>query len=185
MANIIRSIGAALGMVKTPRLEGEPKRAWDFSFASIDGGDLQLSQFQGQVLMVVNTASRCGLTPQYDALEAIYRRYRERGFTVLGVPSNDFAGQEPGTESQIKEFCTTRFKVDFPLTGKAKVIGAEAHPFYRWVVTERGDKAAPRWNFHKVLIGRDGGVADIYSSPTKPDAPSIIQAIETALAQPA
>jgi len=181
MAKLFRSIRAALGWVKTPPLEGTDMSAWDFSFASIDGGDLPLAQFRGKVVLVVNTASRCGLTPQYEAMEALYRRYRDDGFVLLGVPSNDFAGQEPGTEAEIKEFCTTRFSVDFPLAGKAQVIGDEAHPFYRWVVAERGADAAPRWNFHKVLIGRDGTIAGIFSSRTVPDAPEVTGTIETAL----
>ena len=184
MVNPFRAIAAMLGWIKTPALEASDMSAWDFGFSSIDGGELPLAQYRGQVVMVVNTASRCGLTPQYEALEGIYRQYRDRGFVLLGVPSNDFAGQEPGTEAEIKSFCTTKFAVDFPLTGKSSVIGAEAHPFYRWVVAERGDAAAPRWNFHKILVGRDGEIAGIFSSRTVPDAAEVTGAIETALESP-
>ena len=159
--------------------------AWDFDFSSIDGGALPLQSLQGRVVLVVNTASQCGLTPQYAGLETLHRRYRDQGFAVLGVPSNDFGAQEPGSESQIKSFCTTRFAVDFPMTGKASVVGQTAHPFYRWLVAEKGPEAAPRWNFHKVLIGRDGGIAAVFGSRTPPEAAEIAAAIETALAAPA
>jgi glutathione peroxidase len=185
MAKLFRSVALMLGLVKTPPLEGGEMTAWDFSFSSIDGGDLPLDRFRGHALLVVNTASQCGLTPQYEGLEALYRRYRDRGLEVLGVPSNDFGQQEPGTESEIKAFCTTRFKVDFPLAGKESVVGDTAHPFYRWIVAEKGADAAPRWNFHKVLIGRNGVIAGVFGSRTAPDAKELVGAIEAALEAPA
>jgi glutathione peroxidase len=153
-----------------------------YSFTSIDGGDLPLASFKGKAVLVVNTASACGLTPQYKALEALYRKYRDQGLVVLGVPANDFGGQEPGTEAQIKQFCTVKFDVDFPLASKESVVGGAAHPFYRWVVGELGEGAAPKWNFHKYLIGKDGAIAGTFGSRTVPDAPEIVAAIETALA---
>ena len=107
-----------LGWVRTPALEEDGMTAWDFSFASIDGGDLPLAQYRGKVVLVVNTASYCGLTPQYEGLQGLYRSYRDGGFVLLGVPSNDFGQQEPGTAAEIKTFCTTKFAVDFPLAGK-------------------------------------------------------------------
>ncbi|HLY56658.1 MAG TPA: glutathione peroxidase [Stellaceae bacterium] len=155
--------------------------AWEFTFASIDGGALPLEQFRGKVMLVVNTASHCGLTPQYEGLETLYRSYRDGGFVLLGVPSNDFGQQEPGTAEEIKTFCTAKFAVDFPLAGKESVVGETAHPFYRWVVAEKGQEAAPRWNFHKVLIGRDGEIAGVYGSRIPPAdlAVSIRAALDT------
>ena len=155
--------------------------AYEFSFTSIDGGPLALKAFAGKPVLVVNTASLCGYTPQYKDLEALWRRYRERGLVVLGVPSNDFGDQEPGTEAEIKTFCTSNFGVDFPLARKEKVIGGEAHPFYRWIATEAGEDAAPRWNFHKYLIGPDGALAGAWPSRVSPLAREITEEIEALL----
>jgi glutathione peroxidase len=132
--------------------------------------------------MVVNTASECGFTPQYADLEALWQRYRDRGLVVLGVPSNDFGAQEPGSESEIKGFCEKNYGVDFPLTAKQTVIGGDAHPFYRWVVDQAGEDAAPKWNFHKYLIGREGELVGLWPSKVKPLAPEITAAIEEELA---
>lgn len=156
--------------------------AHSFEFKGIEGETLALSQFKGRPVMVVNTASECGFTPQYAELETLWQRYRDRGLVVLGVPSNDFGAQEPGAESEIKGFCETTYGVDFPLTAKQKVIGGEAHPFYRWVVDEVGEDAAPKWNFHKYLIGRGGELVGLWPSKVKPLAPEITQAIEEELA---
>ena len=131
--------------------------AHDFSFTAIEGGDLPLSGFQGKLVMVVNTASQCGFTPQYEGLQALYEKYRSKGFVVLGVPSNDFGGQEPGSAAEIKEFCETSFAIDFPIADKTVVRGDEAHLFYRWARDEYGALAAPRWNFYKYLITPGGG----------------------------
>jgi glutathione peroxidase len=157
--------------------------AYDFSFKSIDGGPMPLSAYRGKVMLVVNTASYCGLTPQYGGLEALYRLYRDSGFVVIGVPANDFGMQEPGTEDEIKSFCTTKFSVDFPMTAKDRVIGSEAHPFYKWAVTELGEDAAPKWNFHKYLVGRDGALAGVFPSRVEPGAIDTLAAIEAALAR--
>jgi len=156
--------------------------AYDFSFRSIDGGPLPLTNFKGKALLVVNVASQCGLTPQYSGLEALWQANRDKGLVILGVPANDFGAQEPGTENEIKTFCETRFAVDFPMTAKEHVIGAEAHPLYKWVATELGDAAAPKWNFHKYLFGRDGTIAGTFGSRTTPDAPDLTAAIKDALA---
>lgn len=155
--------------------------AHDFSFRSIDGGALPLSAFEGKALLVVNVASQCGLTPQYAGLEALWKANRDKGLVVLGVPANDFGAQEPGTENEIKTFCETRFQVDFPMTAKEHVIGADAHPLYKWVAGELGDAAAPRWNFHKYLFGRDGSIAGTFGSRMTPDAPELAAAIGAAL----
>ena len=155
--------------------------AYDFSFRSIDGGAMPLANFRGKALLVVNVASQCGLTPQYAGLETLWKANRDKGLVILGVPANDFGSQEPGTENEIKTFCETRFAVDFPMTAKEHVIGADAHPLYKWVATELGDAAAPKWNFHKYLFGRDGTIAGTFGSRTAPDAPEIAAAIKDAL----
>jgi len=155
--------------------------AYDFSFRSIDGSPLPLANFKGKALLVVNVASQCGLTPQYEGLEALWKANRDKGLVILGVPANDFGAQEPGTEKEIKTFCETRFSVDFPMTSKEHVIGAEAHPLYKWVAAELGDAATPKWNFHKYLFGRDGAIAGTFGSRTTPDAPDLAAAIKDAL----
>ncbi|HEX3486799.1 MAG TPA: glutathione peroxidase [Micropepsaceae bacterium] len=155
--------------------------AHDFEFTSIDGKPLRLSQFAGHPVLIVNTASQCGLTPQYKGLEALWRKYKDRGLVVLGVPSNDFGAQEPGTESEIKNFCSTNYGVTFPMTAKNPVIGPKAHPLYKWAVSEAGEAAAPRWNFHKYLIGSQGELAGTFGSKTPPDDAALTGAIETAL----
>jgi glutathione peroxidase len=153
---------------------------FDFSFTSIDGKPMPLEAYRGKALLVVNVASFCGLTPQYEGLEALSKQYRERGLVVIGVPANDFGAQEPGTEAEIRQFCTTRFAVDFPMTAKVPVVGPQAHPFYQWAVAQLGAEAAPKWNFHKYLVGRDGTVTS-FGSRTAPDAPELVSAIEAAL----
>jgi glutathione peroxidase len=123
----------------------------------------------GRPVLVVNTASFCGYTPQYRDLEALRRRFAERGLVVLGVPSNDFGQQEPGSAAEIKEFCAANYSVDFPLTEKCRVIGAEAHPFYRWIADTLGEAGTPRWNFHKYLVGPDGQLAGAWPAQIAPD----------------
>ena len=168
--------GAAAGVAA-------PGSAYDFSFTAIEGHPLPLSDFRGKVVLVVNTASFCGFTGQYEGLQALWERYRDDGLVVLGVPSNDFGGQEPGTEAEIKEFCETTFAVDFPLTEKQVVKGEGAHPFYIWARESLG--SAPRWNFHKYLIGRDGALAGSFGSMTGPKSRKLAAAIEALLAVPA
>lgn len=157
--------------------------AYSFNFTSIEGEPLPLSAFAGRVVLLVNTASRCGFTPQYSDLQAVWSRYRAAGLVVLGVPSNDFGGQEPGSEAEIKQFCEVNFNVDFPLTSKEHVVGESAHPFYRWAAAELGFVAKPRWNFHKYLIGPDGRLVDWFATTTKPTAQRVIDAIEAQLAR--
>jgi glutathione peroxidase len=152
--------------------------AHGFSFNDIDGGLLELSHFAGQPLLIVNTASECAYTPQYGELETLWTRYRARGLVVLGVPSNDFGAQEPGSETVIKHFCQTNYSVDFPLTQKQRVIGGDAHPFYQWVADEIGEVAAPKWNFHKYLIGPDGSLAGLWPSDVSPLDPEITETID-------
>ena len=152
-----------------------------FAFTTIDGKPLPLKDFKGKALLVVNTASQCGFTPQYEGLEQLWSIYRDRGLVVLGVPCNDFGAQEPGSAAEIQNFCTSRFKVDFPLADKVAVLGATAHPFYRWIVAELGEDQAPRWNFHKFLIGPVGEVAGAFPSRVAPLSPELTKAIESIL----
>ncbi len=151
-------------------------------FTRIDGQPLPFSQFSGQAVLVVNTASRCGYTPQYEGLQALWERYRDDGLVVLGVPSNDFGGQEPGTEAEVKEFCEINYGVDFPLTAKTTVIGPDRHVFYAAAEAALGEAARPNWNFHKVLVGPDGAPLKAFPSAVKPDDPALIAEIEAALA---
>lgn len=158
--------------------------AHDFTFPGIAGGDVPLKDFAGKPVLVVNTASACGLTPQYAGLEALWQKYGGQGLVVLGVPANDFGAQEPGTEAEIKTFCETRFSVDFPMTAKQVVVGEGAHPFYAWAAAELGEAGTPKWNFHKYLIAPDGTLAASFGSRTAPEAPEVVAAIEAALAAP-
>jgi glutathione peroxidase len=152
-----------------------------FEFRTIKGEALPLLQFEGRAVLVVNTASRCGFTPQYRELQGLWERYRARGLVVIGVPSNDFGAQEPGTEAEILEFCEVNYDIDFPLTAKEAVIGEEAHPFYKWVAEVGGENAAPRWNFHKYLIGPGGELVNIYSSKVSPLDAALVSEIEALL----
>ena len=155
--------------------------AYDFDFTSIDGAPLPLSTFKGKAVLVVNTASKCGLTPQYDGLEKLYTDYKDKGLVVLGVPCNQFAGQEPGTDAEFKEFCDVRFSVDFPMTSKVDVKDAGRHPFYAWAEGELGEAAVPVWNFHKILIGTDGQAIAAFGPRTDPLDASIVEAVEKAV----
>ena len=156
--------------------------AHEFEFPRLDGeGVIALGDFSGRAVLVVNTASECGFTPQYAGLQSLWKRYGDRGLTVLAVPSNDFGQQEPGDASQIGGFCDTNFGVDFPMTSKQTVIGGEAHPFYRWVVEEAGEGAAPAWNFHKYLIGPDGELVGIWPAKTEPLDDEVVATIENNL----
>lgn len=156
--------------------------AHDFVFERIDGGSLPLADYRGKAVLVVNTASECGFTPQYADLQKLWGRNRDRGLVVLGVPSNDFGAQEPGDEAAIAAFCTDRYAVDFPMTGKVRVLGGDAHPFYRWIAETLGEDAAPRWNFHKYLVGRDGELVAMWPSGIEPLSTDIAEAVDAALA---
>lgn len=155
--------------------------ALDFEKRRLAGGEtVRLCEaFAGQVLLVVNTASKCGFTPQYEGLEALYETYRERGLSVVGFPSNDFGGQEPGSEAQIQQFCRLTYGVKFPMFEKTRVVGPDADPLYRHLARSTG--VAPGWNFHKYLIDRQGRVVGSFASRTRPQSPEIIEAIEELL----
>jgi glutathione peroxidase len=155
--------------------------AHDFSFDSIAGGPLPLNTFRDKVVLVVNVASKCGLTPQYDGLEKLYTDYKDKGLVVLGVPCNQFMGQEPGSEDEIQTFCRTTYGVDFPMTAKVDVKEGGRHPFYAWAETELGEPAVPVWNFHKILVGKDGRAIRAFGPRTEPLDPEVTGAIEAAL----
>lgn len=160
----------------------ENKTVYDFTFRKLRGdGILSLSDYKGKVLLVVNTASHCGFTPQYDGLEKLYNIYKDKGLVVIGVPSNDFGGQEPGTSQEIAHFCKYNYGVTFPMTEKEIVSGENAHPFYHWARKTLGFGTAPKWNFHKYLIDRRGQLIDYFNSTTSPESKSIKKAIEKAL----
>jgi len=155
--------------------------AHDFTFEGLDGAPLPLSQFAGGPILVVNTASFCGFTRQYEGLQALHARYSDAGLTVVGVPSNDFGRQEPGTAGEIEEFCTGIYGVQFPLAMKQVVRGPRAHPFYQWARAELGPDQAPRWNFHKYLIAPDGRLVAAFPSQVRPQSGQIVDAIEALL----
>jgi glutathione peroxidase len=151
--------------------------AYAFTFPGLDGGEILLSSHSGQPILVVNTASLCGYTPQYTGLQSLWTRYRAKGLLVLGVPSNDFGGQEPGGTEDIDRTAHEEYHVTFPITAKVAVKGPDAHPFYKWAALER-PLEAPRWNFHKYLIARDGRLRAGFTSAMEPTDPKILSAIE-------
>jgi glutathione peroxidase len=158
--------------------------AHNFTFAKLgEPGEIKLQDYAGKAVLVVNVASACGLTPQYRELEALYEAKMRKGLIVLGVPCNDFGGQEPGAEKDIREFCDSSYHVTFPMTGKVEIIpSGRRHPFFQWIATELGESALPRWNFHKYLIGKDGALVDAFSSKAAPFEPAVLEAIDRALA---
>jgi glutathione peroxidase len=174
---------ALAAVPSSSRAEPGRMQGYDFEFTSIDGDKMPLAKYRGHPLLVVNTASFCGYTPQYQDLEAVWRKYRDRGLVVIGVPSNDFGAQEPGTAKEIKTFCEGNYAVDFPLTEKQEVIGAKAHPFFRWIAEELGDAGVPRWNFHKYLVAPDGSLAGAWPSRVRPTDGEVTAEIEAALAK--
>lgn len=151
--------------------------AYAFMFPALDGGDVLLSSYAGRPLLVVNTASLCGYTPQYAGLQSLWTRYQDKGLVVIGVPSNDFGGQEPGGATEIGKTVHEDYRVTFPMTAKVVVKGANAHPFYRWAAQER-PLETPRWNFHKYLVGRDGSLRAAFASAIEPTDPRVISAVE-------
>jgi glutathione peroxidase len=160
------------------------KTAYDFSFSSLnDNKKLSLGDFKGKVILIVNTASKCGLTSQYADLEKIYKQYKDKGLVIIGVPSNDFGGQEPGNNEEIAAFCQFNYGVTFPVTKKEKVSGEGAHPFYVWAKKTLGFITAPKWNFHKYLINRQGKLVGYFYSTTSPQSDRFKTAIEKALAE--
>ena len=150
---------------------------YKYEFNNINGGKIKLSDYKEKVIVVVNVASRCGYTPQYEDLQTLWSSYKNKNLVVIGVPTNNFK-QEPGTNNQIKDFCETNFGIDFPMTEKINVIGSEAHPFYIWAKKNHGLSAVPKWNFHKIIIGKNGKVVDTFASFTKPSSKKFLKVIE-------
>ena len=180
---VIASAVAALSAPVAARAQGEASRitAYAFSFTALTGGDIRLGEYTGRPFLVVNTASLCGYTPQYAGLQEIFAEFSPRSFGMIGVPSNDFGGQEPGGAADIAETAQHQYGVTFPITAKAVVVGAGAHPFYKWAAAAR-PREVPKWNFHKYLIGRDGYVAEVFPSAVEPTDTRIKTAIARSLA---
>ena len=161
---------------------GSDNNAYNYSFFTLIGHNpMPLAAYRGKVLLIVNVASKCGFTPQYASLEKLYEKYKDRGLVILGVPSNDFGSQEPGTDQEIAHFCQINYGVSFPMTAKEVVSGKNAHPFYIWAKQKLGLSTAAKWNFHKYLINRNGDLIDYFYSTTSPDAARFIRAVEKAL----
>jgi glutathione peroxidase len=150
--------------------------AYAFTFAGLKGDDIRLADYAGKPILIVNTASLCGYTPQYTGLQQLWSRFRDRGLLIVGVPSNDFGGQEPGGVTEISHTAEHEYGVSFPMAAKVDVRGANAHPFYRWAATERPVET-PRWNFHKYLIGRDGRIAAVFATNVEPMDARVVNAV--------
>jgi glutathione peroxidase len=157
------------------------KTFYDFKINSINGEELNLSIFKDKTILLVNVASKCGFTKQYDDLQKLYDDYKERGLVVIGIPSNQFGSQEPGSEAEIKNFCETNFNINFPMTSKYEVKGDNAHPIYIWAKETYGKSTVPKWNFHKILINKNGKVEDTFASFTGPLSNKIIKKLEKIL----
>ena len=157
------------------------KTFFDFKINSINGDSLDLSKYTGKTILLVNVASNCGFTKQYDDLQKLYELYQDKGLIVLGIPSNQFGGQEPGTEKEIKDFCKTNFNITFPMTSKYDVKGNNAHPIYIWAKDSFGKSTVPKWNFHKILINKNGIIEDTFASFTNPISKKITNKIDQIL----
>ncbi len=156
----------------------------EFKMKTIDGQEQSLSDYNGKVLLIVNVASECGYTPQYEGLQKLYEKYHDRGLVVMGFPANNFGAQEPGTDAQIKTFCSTKYHVTFPMFSKISVLGADIHPLYAYLTSQHNDSAPAgdvHWNFEKFLVGKDGKVIQRFKHRVPPDDPELIKAIENAL----
>ena len=151
--------------------------AYDFQFKGLSGELIKLSDYKNKVIVVVNVASRCGFTKQYDDLQNLWNNYKNKDLVVIGIPTNDFK-QEPASNSEIKNFCEQNFNINFPMTEKINVLGSDAHPFYKWAKDNHGKAAIPKWNFHKVIIGKDGKIVDTFASITNPSSKRFVNFIE-------
>jgi len=176
---LLSTIAAAFAVHAAPKA---PSTIYEFKMKDIDGKQISLDKFKGKVLLVVNVATYCGNTPQYKGLEEMYAKYKNQGFVVLGFPANEFGQQEPGTDTEIKKFCTSTYHVDFPMFSKIVVKGEGIHPLYQWLLANSDQHQDVEWNFTKFLIGRDGKVAGRFLHKTKPDNPELVKAVEAALA---
>ena len=157
------------------------KLAYDFNFTDLDGSALNLSEYKGKVIVVVNVASQCGFTNQYEDMQKIWEKYQAKGLVMLGIPSNDFGKQEPGTNDEIKNFCEAKFGITFPMTEKVIVKGENAHPFYLWAKKNHGKSAIPKWNFHKIIVNKEGKIEETFNSTTNPSSNKFKKIIEKLL----
>jgi glutathione peroxidase len=174
-------LAAALGMAMMSASAMAASSVYDFTLKSIDGKPTPLSDFKGKVVLLVNVASKCGYTPQYTALEALYEKYKDRDFVIVGVPANNFGGQEPGTNEEIKTFCKSKYSVTFPMMGKVSVKGADQTPLYQFLTASETDSKFAgeiKWNFTKFLISKDGKIVNRFESKVTPDDPQVISAVE-------
>lgn len=165
-----------------PQNPQAPQSLHQFNLKTIDGKPMPLAQFKGKVVLLVNTASMCGFTPQYEGLQALHDSYKAKGFTVLGVPSGDFGDQEFASNGEVKQFCESKFGIKFPMAEKAVVKGDKAIPLYKWAAATLGDANTPQWNFHKYLIGKDGKLIAAFGTRTTPTSPEVTAAVQKALA---
>lgn len=178
---------AAIGVVTivpghTTPMDTEAENIYSFKMKDIDGKETGLDKYKGKVLLVVNVASKCGLTPQYEGLEKIYEKYKDKGLVVMGFPANEFGAQEPGTNTEIKQFCTGKYNVTFPMFSKIVVKGDEAHPLYKWLLAQTPQHQDIEWNFAKFLVGRDGKVLQRFHPKVTPEDKDLVAALEKALA---
>jgi glutathione peroxidase len=181
VAGLLMGVASAVSTQAAPAIP-LAANAYGFEFESLSGKNkISLDEFKGKVILVVNTASKCGFTPQYTALEKLYKTYKDRGLVIIGVPSNDFGKQEPGTNEEIEHFCKVNFGVTFLMAGKTPVTGKDAHPFFVWAHQVLGLGSAPKWNFYKYIINRQGKLVAYYSSVTAPDSDRFIKSIESEL----
>jgi len=162
-------------------MSNNSKTFFDFKINSINGEELDLSNFDSKTILLVNVASKCGFTKQYNDLQNLYDDFKDKGLVVIGVPSNQFGGQEPGTETEIENFCETNFNITFPMTSKYDVKGDNAHPIYLWAKDTYGKSTVPKWNFHKILINKEGKIADTFASFTTPMSNKILKKLEEIL----
>ena len=182
------ALTAAVGFAVSPYFRNTSPHSkargniYEFTMDDIDGKPVKLSDYKGKVLLIVNVASKCGNTPQYKALEQMYEKYKDQGLVVMGFPANEFGGQEPGTNAEVKEFCTSTYNVKFPMFSKIVVKGEGTHPLYQWLLGQTDDHSDIDWNFAKFLVDKDGKVITRFKARTKPTDEKIVAAVESALA---
>ncbi|MCB1078362.1 MAG: glutathione peroxidase [Verrucomicrobiae bacterium] len=184
MKSLTRHLSAALLAGALTSVASASDTVFDFKVKDIEGKEVYLGDYQGDVLLIVNVASKCGRTPQYENLQALHKQFSDKGLVVMGFPANNYGGQEPGTEAEIKEFCTTKYDVEFPMFSKVSVKGDDQAPLFQFLTTAENPDAKGdiKWNFEKFLISKDGKLIHRFASGTKPDEPQVIAAIEKALA---
>ena len=167
-----------MSLFESSALAKYEKLAYEFNFKNLNGNQLNLAEYKNKIMVIINVASQCGFTGQYEDMQNIWNKYKDKGVVIIGVPSNDFGGQEPGNNTEIKNFCEAKFGITFPMSEKVIVKGNDAHPFYIWAKKNHGKSAVPKWNFHKIIIGRDGKIFDTFSSMTNPSSKKFVDVLE-------